>query len=109
MVVILDIKSFSGFERFALILLVAKQNTYKKNMYLCRLGIPKSEVQIPLKSNDLFFLNISNNLEKVLLSFQMCCLLILINVCLFFCQLADFIVSNKNVIRGGTELKDRLK
>ena len=68
-------------------------------MYLCRLEIPKSEVRIPLKSNDLLFFNIWYNLEKVLLSIQMYCLLILINVCLFFCQLADFIVSNKNVIR----------
>ena len=79
---------------------VAKQNTYKRIMYLCRLEIPKSEVRNPLKSNDLLFLNISNNLEKVLLLIQMCCLLILINVNLIFCQLVGFIVSNKNVIRG---------
>ena len=80
---------------------VAKPNTYKRNMYLRRLGILKSEVQIPLKSNDLLFLNISNNLEKVLLSFQMCCLLILTNVYLIFCRLADFIVLNKILGGGG--------
>ena len=70
-------------------------------MYLCRLEIPKSEVRIPLKSNDLLFLNISYNLEKVLLSIQTYCLLLLIHVCMFLCQLADFIVSNKNAIWGG--------
>ena len=80
---------------------VAKPNTYKRNMYLRRLGILKSEVQIPLKSNDLLFLNISNNLENVLLSFQMCCLLILTNVYLIFCRLADFIVLNKTIFGGG--------
>ena len=78
---------------------VAKQNTYRRNMYLCRPEFPRFEVRIPLKSK-FFFLNILNNLEKVLLSIQMYCLLILIKVCLFFCELADFIVSNENVFRG---------
>ena len=71
---------------------VAKQKTCKRNMYLCRPEVPMSEVRIPLKSNHFLFPNISNNLEKVLLSIQMSCLLILKNVYLFFSQLALFIV-----------------
>ena len=91
---------------------LAKQNTYKRNMHLCRPEIPRSEVRIPLKSKYYLFLNISNNLEKFLLSIQMYCSLIFTNVCLFFCPLADFIVSNKNVTWGGggrTKLKQRPK
>ena len=81
-------------------LIFAKQNTYKRNMYLCRPQISRSEVRIPLNSKYFLFLNISNNLEKVLLSIQMYCWLILINVCLFFCQLVVFIVSNKKRYLG---------
>ena len=46
-----------------------------------------------------------NNLEKVLLSIRMYSSLILINVYLFFCQLAVFIVSRKRYLGSRTNLK----
>ena len=89
---------------------IAKQNTYKRSLYLCRPKIPRSEVRIPLNSEYFLFYNISNNFENVLLSFQMYCSLILMNTFLFF--FASWLIllcRIKTLFMGRTELKYRLK
>ena len=103
-----------------------REDIYRKNMYFDKNWCSRGSVlawdskvrgAILAKHNFFFFFLLSQilfdfrfeNLEKVLPSIQMYCLLKFINVYLFYCRLVDFFESKSKLFKGKTEIEFILK